>query len=396
MSHEAIIMIPGITGSQLIDVNTHNFHPVWRDIRYNFQKVEDLELTDEFQGEFYEENINTLIERGAAESLAYKEFMDDLETDVPKFYFSYDWRRSNRENGRKLNDFVEMLKQKSQASTTANTIEKISIITHSMGNHICRFYIRDFGFASIDKIVFVAPPFKGSLATVDTLLRGQGYFKNIKKKLREVMRTFPGALELLPNYENAALFTDDTPVDFFNKDHWQKNLTASLGSANAYAHRLAEKFINNLNRAKEDLKELDQWIENITAEEKERILVVVRDEFKSFQAVRVHENQENFIDLKNSVKTESGDGVVPHISSCCYLDEIRTLAIEDSLWYDDDSHAFVMTEERVQNLASWFLDSSRPFDPKIPGGSIKEVSGFKKVRDGETGLWHYQITKKDV
>jgi len=389
-------MIPGITGSQLIDVNTHNFHPVWRDIRYNFQKVEDLELTDEFHGEYYDENINILIERGAVESLAYKEFMDDLEVGVPKFYFSYDWRRSNRENGRKLNDFVEMLKDKSQASTTATTIKKVSIITHSMGNHICRFYIRDFGFTSIDKVVFVAPPFKGSLATVDTLLRGQGYFKNIKKKLREIMRTFPGALELLPTYENAALFKDDTQVDFFDKDHWQKNMTSSLRSPNKYTHRLAEKFINNLARAKEDLKELDHWIEDLTVEEKSRMLVVVRDEFKSFQSVRVHEDQENFIDLKNSVRTESGDGIVPHISSCCYLDEIRTLAIEDSLWYDDDRHAFVMTEERVQNLASWFLDSSQPFNPKIPGGSIKEVSGLKKVLDNKTGLSHYEITKKDV
>ncbi len=221
---DAVIMIPGIKGSQLINVNTHNFHPMWRDVRFNFSNVEDLELTEEYLGSRYEEKMEVLIERGSVESLAYKEFMEDLEVDVPKFFFSYDWRKSNRENGRNLHEFIEMLKKKSKASSTAKEIKTVSIVTHSMGNHILRFYIKDVGFDSIDKIVFVAPPFMGSLAMVTAFIKGQGMFKNIKKKLREIVRTFPGAIELLPRYKNAALFKDDSAVDFFNKDHWQKGI----------------------------------------------------------------------------------------------------------------------------------------------------------------------------
>ena len=33
---EAVIMIPGIKGSQLININSHNFNPIWRDFRFNF------------------------------------------------------------------------------------------------------------------------------------------------------------------------------------------------------------------------------------------------------------------------------------------------------------------------------------------------------------------------
>ena len=80
---------------------------------------------------------------------AYKEFLEDLEVgDLPKFYFSYDWRKSNRWNAKKLHDFIEMLKVKSRArygATEADYIDKVNIVTHSMGNHICRFYIKKNG-----------------------------------------------------------------------------------------------------------------------------------------------------------------------------------------------------------------------------------------------------------
>ena len=128
MSAEAVIMIPDIKGSQLLNVNTPNFHPMWRDFRFNFNAVEDLELTDYYNGQQYEEKMDVLIERGSVEGLAYLEFLDDLETDLPKFYFSYDWRKSNRWNAKKLHEFIEMLKEKSRASSSAKPLKKKSTL----------------------------------------------------------------------------------------------------------------------------------------------------------------------------------------------------------------------------------------------------------------------------
>lgn len=394
---DAVILIPGIKGSQLINVNTHNFHALWRDVRFNFNSVEDLELTEEdLDGNQYEEKIDILIERGSVESLAYKEFMEDLDVDVPKFYFSYDWRKSNRVNAKKLNEFIEMLKKKSVASTAAKEIKTVSVVTHSMGNHILRFYIKDYGFNSLGKVVFVAPPFKGSLAMIKALIMGQGWFKNIKRKLREIVRTFPGAIELLPRYEQAALFKDDTPVDFFNKDHWQEGILKPLHSSNPYIKRLTEKFLKNLEQAKNDVADLDQWMDGLTEEDKKRMLIIVRDEFKTDQAMRAdetHATNKNEVDIRNAVVTRHGDGVVPHASSCVYYNDVLTLAIENSFRYDDDSHAFVMTEERVQDLVGWFFGPDT-FDYRIPGNSIRRVKGFNKVQDTKTGLWHYEIVKE--
>jgi len=390
---DAVILIPGIKGSQLINVNTHNFHPIWRDFRFNFNNVEDLELSDEYEGKRYEEKMDVLIERGSIESLAYKEFMGDLEVKSPKFIFSYDWRKSNRENGKNLHDFIELLKKKSKASSSASEIKKVSIVTHSMGNHILRFYIKDFGFGSIDKIVFVAPPFMGALAMINGLIKGQGIFRNVKRKLREIVRTFPGAIELIPRYKDAALFKDGTPVDFFNKDHWQEGIIKPLTGNNPYQKRLAEKFVKNLTQAKLDISDLDTWKDELSEGEKKRILVIVRDEFETDQAMWVDENDKNTVDIDGATVTNHGDSVVPHASSCIYHDEILTLAIENSFRYDDDSHAFVMTEERVQDLVGWFFGSDT-FDYRIPGNSIKAVTGLNRKPYKDTGLFHYEITKE--
>lgn len=404
MSAQAVILIPGIKGSQLINVNTPNFHPMWRDVRFNVNAVEDLELTDYFEGQQYEETMDVLIERGSVEGLAYKEFLEDLDVGgLPKFYFSYDWRKSNRWNAEKLNEFIEMLKVKSRArfeATEDEFINKVNIVTHSMGNHICRFYIKDYGFDSIHKIVFAAPPFLGSLAMINAMIKGQGMFKGVKKKLREIVRTFPGAIELIPRYKYAAMFDDETPVDFFNKDDWQGGII-SIGSSDEKRRRLSEKFLKNLKQGLKDVNDLDTWLDELDEDQRKRMLVIVRDEFKTDQAMRVIRSEEqggmtltNTVEIDKALVSKQGDGVVPHASSCCYHNEMLTLAIEDSIRYDDDSHAFFMTEERVQDLVGWFFDDNEEFNFRIPGNSIKRVVKVKTKLDRSSKLREHVIEKE--
>lgn len=263
-----------------------------------------------------------------------------------------------------------------------------------MGNHICRFYIKDYGLDSVHKIAFVAPPFKGALAMITALIKGQGLFKNIKKKLREIVRTFPRAIELLPRYESAAVFNSNDQVDFYNKDHWQHGITTKINSPNEYQRKLAKKVISNLKECAKNVNDLDTWMDGLSDAERKRMIVIVRDEFETDQAIRVDETDGmNTADLRGAVKSDHGDGVVPHASSCCYHDKLLTLAIEDSLRYDDDSHAFFMTEERVQDLVGWFFEEG-PFDYHIPGNSIRRVKDMVKVLDETTKLYHHKIVKE--
>jgi hypothetical protein len=405
---DAIILIPGVKGNHLVDVNTPSFQPVWRDERFHFTDLDSLELTNMFEGERYDEKIDSIINRGQIEFLAYNEFMDDLElpgeeldqddpkkvAKIPRFIFGYDWRRSNRENGRRLNEYIEMIKKKSQASSNPNKIKKFNIVTHSMGNHVARFYIKDFGFNRIHKVVFVAPPFLGSLVVVEGLVIGQGRTGSIKKKTREVARTFPGALELIPRYKNAATFKNGEEVDFFNKDHWQSGIIAPLSEIGTSKQiRRTKIFAKNLEIAKKDLGELDQWIDGLSEEEKDRILVIVRDECNTMQALNVDKDDKNTVEFKDALCTDSGDAVVTNASSCIYHDKILTLALENNIRINDREHPFVMNEERVQDLVGWFFGSD-PFKFDIPGRSVKRVTGLTaKTKDGFT---HWVPEKEDA
>jgi hypothetical protein len=216
--------------------------------------------------------------------------------------------------------------------------------------------------------------------------------KNIKRKTRYLIKTFPGALELLPRYKKVAEFDNGDSVDFLNKDHWQKNMLEPLKeTTQSWEARVAEKFVNNLEIAKRNLQDLDLWIDELSEEEKSRMLVVVRDEFKTLQAIRALGDKRN-LDFRGALEENQGDGIVPHASSCYYHDEILTLAIEGSIRYDDDSHAFFMTEERVQLLVSWFFDESTNFDYRIPGNSIKRVKDMRKI--SKKGQTYHKITKE--
>jgi RNA polymerase sigma-70 factor (ECF subfamily) len=64
---EAVILIPGIKGNHLIDVNTTNYNAIWRDVRFNFEDVEKLELTSKYKNKYFDEEPTSIIEKGQVE-----------------------------------------------------------------------------------------------------------------------------------------------------------------------------------------------------------------------------------------------------------------------------------------------------------------------------------------
>lgn len=69
MSSEAIIFVPGIKGTKLVETNRANFDTIWSGIQSNFETIEDLELSYESNGERYDQKIDTLIAPGEIEEL---------------------------------------------------------------------------------------------------------------------------------------------------------------------------------------------------------------------------------------------------------------------------------------------------------------------------------------
>ncbi len=224
MSSDAVIFIPGIKGTKLLETNRTNWDIIWSGVQSNFESIEDLELTSAYNGQFYEENVSSIIRAGEIETLAYGEFLRDLKTSKPIYIFNYDWRLSAQENGIRLSSFMDYLIAKSKArSENPTSIKKFDFITHSLGNTVLRNLMHREKLSRINKIVFTVPPFQGSLDIVVTALIGEGFFKGVKAKIRKLIRTMPGALELLPSYQKASYYLSSKKHNFFKFSHWQSN-----------------------------------------------------------------------------------------------------------------------------------------------------------------------------
>ena len=282
MTSDAVIFIPGIKGSKLVETNRAPFDTLWSGIQSNFETIDHLELTLGRNRAYFDERIESIIRAGEIEELAYAEFLRDLDTRKPRFIFNYDWRYSADYNGARLAEFVSLLIEKSAASKGVQKFETFDFITHSLGNFVLRNYLLREGTARLGKAVLTVPPFRGSIDIVSAALIGEGFFPNVKATIRKLIRGMPGALELLPSYIGASRFKPSGKHSFFNFNHWQGNITGGKAAEVAKMKRaLADA------RAVVRGRLLD--LATLPAELRERILIIARHGYENtYRRLRGH------------------------------------------------------------------------------------------------------------
>ncbi len=400
MSADAVIFVPGIKGTKLVNTNRVNFDTIWSGIQSNFETIEDLEFTHRYQNQYYEENIHAIIEPGEIEELAYAEFIRDLHADKPIYIFNYDWRLSAADNADHLADFMEYLVNKSAASKTSRTFRRFDMITHSLGNFIVRAYLHEYGFDKTNKIVFTVPPFAGSIDIASVATIGEGLFRNVKTKIRKLIRTMPGALELLPHYQYTSQFADSRAKhNFFNIDHWQRNITAPADKDKTKLKQkkeIAEKFKQAIKVAKSTVSNKLLDLRQLGAKERNKCLVIARTGYETWQSVNVVKaasapNPANYIDFENGLRNKCGDGSVADASACFYFDAVKTLVVQDALFHRDYGHGFILKDERVQRIINRFLRGESGKFWQIPGNSVRRAKGLSLETDARTKLKYRKV-----
>jgi len=63
MQSDAVIFIPGIKGTKLVETNKAEFDTIWSGIQYNFETIEDLELSSAYRGEYFDERTESPMNR---------------------------------------------------------------------------------------------------------------------------------------------------------------------------------------------------------------------------------------------------------------------------------------------------------------------------------------------
>jgi hypothetical protein len=159
------------------------------------------------------------------------------------FQFDYDWRRDNVENAQRLQRFIE-----EKRAYVQNELERkfgsrrpdlrFDVVSHSMGGLLLRYYLRfgaaDLphdgslpevtwaGAADIERAILVATPNAGTIESLVNLVEGKGYgpFPDYSPTL---LGTFPSGYQMLPRGRHAMILEDGQPVpDLFDPALWRR------------------------------------------------------------------------------------------------------------------------------------------------------------------------------
>ncbi|WP_286228681.1 lipase/acyltransferase domain-containing protein [Neobacillus mesonae] len=370
----AVILIPGLQGTKLVNSNTLNFDTIWSSVQSKYETIYDLALKQDSR---FEVKPKSIIERSDVEDLPYRQVVYVLEhkTSMPVYIFGYDWRKSSAETAQQLAAYVEYLKEKLG-------INSFNFVAHSMGAMIFSCYLKQLqgNYEVIDHAVLAACPFKGSVRSLIALTAGEGGFKfplfNSNDEFRKIARTFPSVYELCPTYKNAIVFENGAEFDLFNPDHWQSNIGNDDPAMFLDRIRQIKAFWDRQNSAMLNLTELPDEV-------RKRILIIAGEGEKTKNKVIVQPlspdgRAKNFFNFESKDADGNGDGVVSLDSAEIYKEKILTLAVKKK-WTDIAMHSLMLNDGRIQTLVTRFLlgnnldSSSGPPWWSVLDGSVRQL-----------------------
>jgi hypothetical protein len=225
---DLIVVLPGITGSTLADKNGRM---VWAPtpgaivgaIRSFGQSVKTLALPSALGDEHPGDGVTPIslmpdlhVLPGIwSAHIGYGLLLDTLrrrlrlnpydanaETPGNLLPVPYDWRLSNRYNGRRLKAIVEPVLERWRRQGPEFEDAKLVFICHSMGGLVARWYVQQEGGAELTrKIVTLGTPHRGAARSLEQLVNGvHKRLGPLSVDLTMFARTLPSMHQLLPEY----------------------------------------------------------------------------------------------------------------------------------------------------------------------------------------------------
>jgi hypothetical protein len=223
---DLIVVLPGIMGSTLVKDGTLVWGPsagsVLRAIGTFGKCINELTLPNCIGDERPDDKVKPaalmpdlhLLPGIWSVNIGYGKLLDWLQTRfhliapgdparIPSLIpVPYDWRLSNRYNGKRLKSIVEPALERWRSQGEPFSDAKIIFICHSMGGLVARWYIeKEGGAANTRKLVTLGTPYRGALDGLDKLVNGiRKGIGPIKVELTDFARSMPSLHQLLPEY----------------------------------------------------------------------------------------------------------------------------------------------------------------------------------------------------
>ncbi len=228
MMRDLVVVLPGILGSTL----ARNDKPVWapsagavlRAIATVGLSIKKLQLPEGIGDENPNDGVQPVglmpdlhvlpgvwtanIGYGALLNWLRSKFhlieasLDDTDRLANFLPIPYDWRLSNRYNGRRLKSIVEPALEKWRSQHSDFRDAKIVFICHSMGGLVARWYINREGGAEVTrKLITLGTPHRGALNALEQLVNGAHVgLGPLALNVTDFACSLPSLHQLLPEY----------------------------------------------------------------------------------------------------------------------------------------------------------------------------------------------------
>jgi Lecithin:cholesterol acyltransferase len=356
----ATILIPGIKGSELTDS-----YPLDWPVRWS---LEDMMFGDAFENPLdfalldgrFEANDGHRMLPSRPIRYAYGEMVGKLRAWRPNdalHVFTYDWRRPIEHAAQKLAEFCEELQGRQRRLKRPDTL---NFIAHSMGGLVLRSMLglrdRKDPFALVQRAVFIAPPFRGSIAAAQMLVAGErdGWF-GTDEDYRKIARSFPSVYQLTPHYDGACVDEAGKPVDLLDSGNWQANVRDGSGGFEARFVADAEAFFRGKAARHGGASAASLIDDAALAANAEKILILQSagvPTHRQFTVQRANAANPNWFDFAGARKDSLGDGRVHLCSSA--VPGVTLAAFAGAL-----DHGRVCRDSRVINTVSLWLEGKR-------------------------------------
>jgi pimeloyl-ACP methyl ester carboxylesterase len=218
ITHDAVIVLPGIMGSELVEAATGR--QVWgiSDVRWYFsawvtgQALRTLAVTDEERdGRTGRIKARGLLRTAPAFAPVLRGFepYTSLMRSIARVVsdpaavleFAYDWRLSVQHNAILLERAADEHLARWRAHPRGSAGARLVFVAHSMGGLIARCLATKLDRTQLRTTITLGTPFEGAVKAACVLAAGTGAPMPLPhRRMRNLAVTMPGVYDLLPRY----------------------------------------------------------------------------------------------------------------------------------------------------------------------------------------------------
>ncbi len=218
-----IVILPGMMGSVLENAGEKDPGVIWVNFRALMKgHMAYMQLSPDGKSDL---TPGVSIRAPRPLWLAYSKMYMRLRHDFDVCCFSYDWRRSSRDNALLLKDFIDY-------QLASSPHDKVTLVGHSMGGLVSMHYLNSepaHAEQSVQRLITLGTPFRGAMEAVPILSQANSAKMRLAARLNknnnplEVLLSMPSIYELLPAPNT--LYPDWDPVpelDIWDAAVWQE------------------------------------------------------------------------------------------------------------------------------------------------------------------------------